>query len=98
MLLSALVLQLFLAVSGQLTNQDYILLRDSIKEFIKKNDKGPERNIPLLVRSSFHDVATTAGDLNGRTFGSNGCLLTVGTFQNALGNSGLSTIYPKPIE
>lgn len=72
-----------------LTNQDYIQLRDSIKEFIQTNPGGPDRNIPLLVRSAFHDVATANPS---KGFGSNGCLLTVANFQNALGMSGLSTI------
>lgn len=72
-----------------MTNQDYIELRESIKEFIRKNDKGPERNIPLLVRSAFHDVATADPS---KGFGSVGCLLNVELFKNALGMSGLSTI------
>lgn len=72
-----------------LTNQDYILLRDSIKEFIKTNGQGPDRNIPLLVRAAFHDVATANPS---KGFGSVGCLLTVPAFQNALGMAGLTGI------
>lgn len=71
------------------TNQDFILLRDAIKEFIQTNPGGPDRNIPLLVRASFHDVATFNPS---KGFGSLGCLLVSHQFAIAPGMRGLDEI------
>ena len=60
----------YLPASMNLTNQDYVNLKTSITRFILSTGDGPDRNIALLVRLSFHDI----GLFNGKTLGPQGCL------------------------
>ena len=76
--------------SAALTNQDYQSLQNSLRQFIFSGP-GPKRNVPLLVRSSFHDLSMIDGS-NG--MGPNGCLLDK-TVQQISGHAGLSDIVQK---
>ena len=75
------------AAAKILTNQDYVNLKTSITRFILSTGEGPERNIALLVRLSFHDIAL----FNGKTFGPQGCLVAA-SIQAIPGNAGLSPV------
>lgn len=75
------------AAAKILTNQDYVNLKTSITRFILSTGEGPERNLALLVRLSFHDIAL----FNGKTFGPQGCLVAA-SIQAIPGNAGLSQV------
>ena len=70
----------FLAASVfALSNQDFVDLKASLKQFILQDG---ERNIPIIVRMSFHDII-------GGGLGPHGCL-KLDAILNAEGNAGLS--------
>ena len=69
-------------------NQDFVRLQSSLKQFIQSHGDGPTRNIPLLVRASFHDLAALDG-ANG--LGPQGCLLNK-QIQDIKENAGLNPI------
>ena len=81
-------LSLSLFTYGQATNQDFGRLKSSLKEFIATNGADPSRNVPLLVRLSFHDLSMIDGN-NG--MGPQGCLLQK-PIQDIGENAGLAPI------
>ena len=70
------------------SQKDYQLLQSSLKEFIATNGEDPSRNIPLLVRLSFHDLSLIDGS-NG--MGPKGCLIEK-SIQEIKDNAGLAPI------
>lgn len=72
------------------TNQDYLNLKAAISQFIRADKQGPTRNIPLLVRLSFHDLGLYDGSQS--KLGPAGCLAVNPTIQNVPANAGIAPI------